>query len=134
MDQQMVTIMNENRSGYLASIDKGRPRVRPFEFQFEESGRLVFCTNNKKEIFEQLTKNPDIEFSTTSPQMVTVRIQGKVRFKDDKKAKERIISENKLVGSLYKTADNPIFEVFYLEHGDVIISDFSGNPPRKFSF
>lgn len=32
----------------------------------------------------------------------------------------------------YQTADNPIFEVFYLEDPHGIIADFSGNPPYEF--
>ena len=32
----------------------------------------------------------------------------------------------------YQTADNPIFEVFYLENPHGVIADFSGNPPYEF--
>lgn len=31
-----------------------------------------------------------------------------------------------------QTADNPIFEVFYLENAHGLIADFSGNPPYEF--
>lgn len=31
----------------------------------------------------------------------------------------------------YQTADNPIFEVFYLENPHGVIADFSGNPPYE---
>ncbi|HEY1406139.1 MAG TPA: pyridoxamine 5'-phosphate oxidase family protein [Spirochaetota bacterium] len=134
MDHQFTTLLQENRSGYLASIDDGQPRVRPFEFQFFDSGRLWFGTSNKKKIFAQLTQDPRIEFSTTSKEMVTVRVRGKVLFTDDRAVKEKILATNQLIRSIYKSADNPVFEVFSMEHGDVIISDFSGNPPREFAF
>ena len=32
----------------------------------------------------------------------------------------------------FQTADNPIFEVFYLEDSHGVIADFSGNPPYEF--
>lgn len=134
MDSQLVSLLNENRSGYLASVEKGSPRVRPFEFQFVHDKKFVFCTNSTKDVSRQIKEDSEIEFSTTSSGMVTVRIHGSAVFFDDKAVKEKIISENKLVGSLYNSADNPIFEIFYIEHGNAIISDFSGNPPRKFSF
>ena len=39
---------------------------------------------------------------------------------------------NPIVKGQYQTADNPIFEVFYLEDPHGIIADFSGNPPYEF--
>lgn len=134
MDTQALTILENNRSGYFATVDGDRPRVRPFEFQFEDGGKLWFCTNIKKDVYAQLRTNPWFEFSTTSPEMVTVRVGGEAVFSDDMKIKERIISGNKLVGSIYKSADNPVFAVFCLEHGRIMISDFSGNPPKVSQF
>ena len=40
--------------------------------------------------------------------------------------------QNPIVKSQYQTADNPIFEVFYLADAHAVIADFSGNPPQKF--
>lgn len=37
-----------------------------------------------------------------------------------------------LVKSIYKTAENPIFVVFYIADGEATIADFSGAPPKKF--
>ena len=39
---------------------------------------------------------------------------------------------NPIVKGQYQTADNPIFEVFYLEDAHGLIADFSGNAPYKF--
>lgn len=39
---------------------------------------------------------------------------------------------NPIVKGQYQTADNPVFEVFYLEKPHGVIADFSGNPPYKF--
>ena len=38
---------------------------------------------------------------------------------------------NPIVKGQYQTADNPIFEVFYLEDPHGVIADFSGNPPMN---
>lgn len=40
--------------------------------------------------------------------------------------------QNPIVKSQYQTADNPIFEVFYLADTHAVIADFSGNPPQEF--
>ena len=39
---------------------------------------------------------------------------------------------NPIVKGQYQTADNPIFEVFYLEDAHGLIADFSGNAPYEF--
>lgn len=39
---------------------------------------------------------------------------------------------NPIVKGQYQTADNPIFEVFYLDGAKAVIADFSGNPPKEY--
>lgn len=39
---------------------------------------------------------------------------------------------NPIVKGQYETADNPIFEVFYISDAHGAIADFSGNPPYEF--
>lgn len=58
-------------------------------------------------------------------------IHGKVVFENNMAAKEMCIA-NPIVKGQYQTADNPIFEVFYLEYPHGVIADFSGNPPYEF--
>jgi uncharacterized pyridoxamine 5'-phosphate oxidase family protein len=132
--EEAIKLLKENQNGVLATIDNGKPRVRPFGFMFEEGGSLYFCTNNQKNVYGQLKAFPYVEYSVTSKDMVTLRISGKVLFTDDLTKKEKALNSWELVKNLYKTADNPIFEVFYIEHGEAVISDFSGKPPRKITF
>jgi uncharacterized pyridoxamine 5'-phosphate oxidase family protein len=42
---EVLRILEKNRSGYFATVDNDKPEIRPFEFQFDEDGRLCFCTN-----------------------------------------------------------------------------------------
>ena len=44
-------------------------------------------------------------------------------------AKEMCMN-NPIVKGQYDKADNPIFEVFYLDDAKAVIADFSGNPPN----
>jgi uncharacterized pyridoxamine 5'-phosphate oxidase family protein len=101
---------------------------------FEETGKYYFCTNNTKDVYRQLQATPVVEFSTRTSNFVWVRLRGKIRFTEDIIIKEKILARNDLVKSLYKSADNPIFKTFYIEHGLAIIGDFSGQPPKQFIF
>ncbi|WP_219970616.1 pyridoxamine 5'-phosphate oxidase family protein [Methanospirillum lacunae] len=118
----------------IATIDDGLPRVRPFQFQFESDGKLFFCTAKTKDVYNQLTKNPAIEFVATSPEYVTMRVSGKVTFTDDKNLKEKILSGNELIKTIYQTSDNPVFTLFYLDHGSVKISTMTGEPDKYLTF
>ena len=131
--EEVIKFLNENKMGNLATVENGEPRVRPWGFMFEEGGKFFFCTANTKDVYKQLKATPFIEFSTTSKQ-VWVRLRGEIKFSDDLKFKEKVLKTVSMVEELYKTADNPIFEVFYIEHGSAMMDDFSGQPCKNYKF
>jgi len=100
-------------------------------FCFEQDGKLWFCTNNTKEVYKDIIANPEIEVSVSSPEYAWIRLHGKVVFENNMSVKEGCMS-NPIVKGQYQTADNPIFEVFYLDEPHGVIADFSGNPPYEF--
>jgi len=132
--QEVAKFLKENSSGFLATIDSGKPKVRPFQFMLEENGKLYFCTNNTKEVFKQLQTNPFIEFSSSTPDFAWIRMSGEIKFSNDLAIKAKIMEASALVKSIYKKPDNPIFEIFYIDHGAAVIADFSGQPPKKITF
>ena len=103
---EVVTFLNENPVQYLATVGRdGKAKCRPFMFAGEMDSRLWFCA--------------------------WIRLNGKAVFEDSLPAKEMCL-QNPIVKSQYQTADNPIFEVFYLAGAHAVIADFSGNPPREY--
>lgn len=131
---EVVKFLNENPIQYFATIGKnGRPKVRPFQFMLEKDSKLFFCTSNEKSVYQEIKENPYIELSVSSPKFAWIRLSGKVIFSEDKEIKAAIIEHSPLVKSIYKTPDNPTFEIFYLDEAEAVISDFSGNPPQKFN-
>lgn len=132
--KEVVEFLKANPVQYLATVGlDGKPKARPFQFMFEKGGKLFFCTNNKKDVYAQLQKNPYIELTVSSPAFAWIRLNGKVVFTNDLEIKKAIIETSDIVKSQYKTAENPIFEAFYLEEAKATIADFSGNPPRTYN-
>lgn len=82
-------------------------------------------------VVEFLQANPEIEISVSSPAYAWIRLAGKAVFENNMEVKEGCMA-NPIVKGQYQTADNPIFEVFYLENPHGVIADFSGNPPYEF--
>ncbi|MCL6638501.1 MAG: pyridoxamine 5'-phosphate oxidase family protein [Firmicutes bacterium] len=132
--EEILKYLREGAIGSFATVNDGKPDVRPWQFQFFRDGKFYFATANNKEVYRQLQKNPYAAFTTTTENFTTVRLYGRVVFTDDIKIKERILEKQEGIRNIYKSAGNPVFEAFYIEHGEAVISDFSGNPPRKITF
>lgn len=124
---KVFDFLKENPLQYCATVGlDGKPKVRPFQMMYHESGNLYYCTGAKKDVYAELNSNPyEISVSTMEHWL---RIRGRVVWVDDIKAKEKIIAISPLVKSIYKTADNPVLKVFYIADAEAVIADFSGNP------
>ena len=131
---EAVKFLHDNPVQYMATVGRdGKAKCRPFMFCFEKNGKLWFCTNSTKEVYKDMQANPNVEVCVSSPDYAWIRLHGKTVFVNDMEIKEGCL-ENPIVKSQYNTADNPIFEVFYLEDAEAVIADFSGNPPRTYKF
>ena len=130
--KKVTEFLNENPVQYLATVGRdGKAKCRPFMFAGELDGRLWFCTNNTKEVYKDMQANPEIEISVSSPSYAWLRLHGRAIFENNMAAKEMCM-QNPIVKGQYDSADNPIFEVFYLEDPHGVIADFSGEPPYEF--
>ncbi|WP_312649727.1 pyridoxamine 5'-phosphate oxidase family protein [Aminipila sp.] len=130
--KEVVNFLNENPVQFLATVGRdGKAKCRPFMFCFEQGGKLWFCTNNTKDVYKDMEVNPYIEISASSSTYTWIRLSGKVIFENNMTIKEECMN-NPIVKGQYQSADNPIFEVFYLEDVKAVIADFSGNPPKEY--
>ena len=130
--RRVVEFLQANPVQYLATVGRdGKAKCRPFMFCFEMEGKLWFCTNHTKEVYLDMQATPEIEVTVASPEYAWLRLHGKAVFEDNRKVKEACMG-NPIVKGQYRSADNPIFEVFYIEDPHGVIADFSGNPPYEF--
>lgn len=130
--KEVVEFLQANPVQYLATVGRDeKAKCRPFMFCFEKEGKLWFCTNHTKEVYKDMQENPYIEISVSSPEYAWIRLSGKAVFENNIEVKEGCMT-NPIVKGQYQTADNPIFEVFYLEEAKAVIADFSGNLPKTY--
>lgn len=131
---EVVKFLQENQVQYLATVGRdGKAKCRPFMFCFEKDGKLWFCTNNTKDVYKNMLETPYVEVSVSNPSYAWIRLNGKAVFENNMAVKE-ICMNNPIVKGQYETAENPIFEVFYLAEAKAVIADFSGNPPKEYTF
>ncbi|MCD8065824.1 MAG: pyridoxamine 5'-phosphate oxidase family protein [Oscillospiraceae bacterium] len=130
--KKVIEFLQENPVQYLATVGRdGKAKCRPFMYAGEKDGKLWFCTNNQKDVYKDMQSNPEIEISVSSPSYAWIRLHGTAKFENNSAVKEMCM-ENPIVKGQYGSAENPIFEVFYLENAHGVIADFSGNPPYEF--
>ena len=130
---EVVKFLQENPVQYLATVGRDeKAKCRPFMFCFEQDEKLWFCTNNTKDVYQDLQKNPYIEVSVSSPSYAWIRLNGKAVFENNMAVKAECMN-NPIVKGQYQSAENPIFEVFYLADARAVIADFSGNPPKEYT-
>ncbi len=131
---EIVDFLNKSDVQYLASIGlDGKPKVRPFQFMFEDDRKLWFCTSNKKEIYKELKKQPFIELCASGKNLSWLRIEAKVIFAANLNIKQKVFECSPLVKNIYKDPNNSDFEVFYLSEGKASISEI-GKSPVYYSF
>lgn len=132
--QRVVKFLEENYNGFLATLEGGKPRTRPYRFVMAIDGKLCFATNNTKEVGKQLAADPAMEFACQNSKGGWLRVNGDCKFVKDMSIKEKVIAESDYVRGFYQVAINPAFEVFYLDHGVAQIMPAAGQPIEKIVF
>lgn len=107
---------------YLATLDGDQPRVRPFGAVAEFEEKVYICTNNKKDCFEQMMKNPKIEISGMAKDGTWIRVTGKAILDERDEAKIAFLNQNPDLKNMY-SVDDGIFEVLYID--DISCTKFS---------
>lgn len=128
---EIVKFLEESGLQYLATTGlDGKPKVRPFQMMFAEGDKIWYCTGNNKEVYKELVQQPYVEFCASGNEGMTwMRLSAKVVFDNNRAIKNKVLNHSPLVKGIYKTGDNPVFEVFYLDELSAAIAAI-GKPPK----
>ena len=121
-------------NGTLATHDGESLKMRVFQCLFSEGRRAFFCTGKEKDVYRQLIANAEVAFCGHPADFAeVVSISGKAVFVDDLSLKARILEDNPLIRSIYKSPDNPAFAVFYIDVREARTFSFAEGP-RAYQF
>ena len=115
----------DSKTFYLATTEDDQPRVRPFGAVMEWDGKVYICTNNKKEVYSQIQKNPKVEISAMDQSFNWIRIAGKLVTDNRREAREAMLKAQPGLESMYKL-DDGIFEVLYFTDAIATIYNIKG--------
>ncbi|MGB8455522.1 MAG: pyridoxamine 5'-phosphate oxidase family protein [Anaerocolumna sp.] len=122
-----VEFLKDSQTFYLATMENDQPRVRPFGAVMEWEGKTYICTNNKKDVFAQILKNPKVEISAMDKTGRWIRITGNLTSDNRKEAKKAMLAAVPSLQNMYK-ADDGIYEVLYFTEATATIYAFASEP------
>lgn len=126
---KIVEVLKEVGVFYVATVEEDKPHVRPFSSVTEFEGHCYLCTNNTKEIYKQLMKNPYVEISGMNKKGEWIRLNGKLVRDDRDEARKAMLEDPTGPSKLYKLGDG-IFKVLRLEEAKCIKHSFFSDPEK----
>lgn len=119
---KIVEELKKTGTFFVATIDGGQPRVRPFSSVTEIDGKPYICTNNTKKVWEQMIKNPKVEISGMEEDGSWIRVTARLVRDDRDEARAAMLADPTGPSQIYKPGDKT-FEVLRLE--DVVCTKYS---------
>lgn len=129
--EEVLKFLKECGVYYLATIEDGKPRVRPFGTAEIFENHLYIQTGNKKDVFKQIQKNPNVEICAFKDGK-WLRLRGILKRDDRYEARKDMLDKNPYLRGMYDENDGNT-EVLYFESAEAIFSEF-GKEPRFVKF
>ena len=125
---EILKFITDAKVFYLATVEGDKPRVRPFGFAMEYQNKIYFCTSNQKKVYKQLNTNSQFEACTMSSDGDWIRLQGKAVFDSNMGAKAKAFEVMPNLANIYKSPENPFFEVFYVAEAEATFYNMKSAP------
>jgi uncharacterized pyridoxamine 5'-phosphate oxidase family protein len=124
--EEVWKFLKESGVYYLATIDNGEPRVRPFGTIEIFENHLYIQTGKKKDVYKQIINNPVVEICAFKDGK-WIRVTGKLIPDDRMEAKKDMLDKNPNLRGMYNELDDNTI-VLYFESGKAVISSFTEKP------
>jgi pyridoxamine 5'-phosphate oxidase len=131
--KEMLAFVNAHPDSFFASIDGGKPRVRPIgTFRADENG-FIFSFQNDKDVYKQLVKDPNVEFCYFW-QGTQVRVSGRLAESKDMAIRKQVLEKRPYYQSGIDKVGWDYVGVFVLKHGRVSYIEAKDPPgsPKKY--
>ena len=124
--QRVYDFLKDAGTYYLATDDKGQPRVRPFGTVDLFKGRLYIQTGLKKDVAKQLLANPNAEICAFKDGK-WIRVTGKLILDDCREARKHMLDAYPNLRAMYNEDDGNT-AVFYFKDATATFSSFTAAP------
>ena len=111
---------------YLGTVDKDKPKVRPFGTIEIFEDHLYIQTGKSKDVYKQILANPNVEICAFKDGK-WIRVSGKLVRDDRVEAKKHMLDSYPSLQNMYSAEDDNT-EVLYFEDAIATISSFTEEP------
>ena len=111
---------------YLATVEDGQPRVRPFGTVNIFEGKLYIQTGKDKAVFQQLMANPQAELCGCY-KGTWLRVSGKLIDDNRVEAKKSMLDAYPNLRAMYDENDGNT-QVLYMQNATATFASFGGAP------
>ena len=119
--QEVISFLREQKKFYVATIQDGRPTIRPFGAVMGLEGKLYIVTSKSKDVYNQIMQNPNIAICTCDNNRKWVRIQGIARLDERTSAKQKMLDDNPILleRRRYTSATDPAMAIFWIDNAKI---------------
>lgn len=123
---EVYRFLKDCETYYLATVDSGRPRVRPFGTIDLFEDRLYIQTGKRKNVSKQMKENPHIEICGMCGGR-WIRVEAEAVLDERIEAQKHMLDEYPSLRGMYSPGDGNN-EVFYLKNVTASICSFTEEP------
>lgn len=105
---------------FLATVEDGRPRLRPISDHFLLDGRLMFCTGSQKAVCRQIQANPRVEIAALAGDR-WLRYSGRAVFEADPKYEAWWLGNNPEARRIYNEETGWHVRFYHLEDASALL-------------
>ena len=131
MMEKALKFLCEHKDVALATSEDNIPKLRIFQIMKQEGNVLYFATSEKKAVWQELRKNPNVELIAYDGN-ISVRCSGMVNFNVEDDVKRWIYEHNDVLSRLYDRYDQMVY--FCLPIAEMDYYDLQPTPPVLLHF
>lgn len=124
--EKVYEFLKECKTYYLATVEDGRPRVRPFGTVNVFEDRLYIQTGKAKPVSKQISANPTVELCAFNGEK-WLRLSGELTEDDRYEAKKSMLDSYPELRGMYDENDGNT-EVLYFKNATAVFSSFTSAP------
>ena len=107
--------LNEAGIFFLATVNGDKPALRPLGLHMEADGKVLFGIGDFKDVYKQLTVNPNVEIVAAKQDGHWLRYSGKAVFETDGKYAAAALESAPHLKSIYNEETGHKMMMFHIE-------------------
>ena len=131
--QKIDEFISQAEVFYLATVDGDKPKNRPLGFHLLKDDKIYFGVGNQKEVYKQLTVNPNVEVVAVVGTDF-LRYYGKAVFEETYDFADSIVAGNEFLQGIYNDETGFKLAIFHLEDATAEIRNIKGEIMESYNF